>query len=66
MLTVVLGTQGLVHTLCASELIGLFFFNDLFTLCALVFCLCVCLCGVLNPLELEFQTVGSCHMDARN
>lgn len=35
-------------------------------LCALVFCLHVCLCeGVRSP-ELELQTVASCHMGAGN
>jgi len=36
-----------------------------FILCALVFCLCVCLCvRVWDPLELELQTVVSCHVGA--
>jgi hypothetical protein len=55
-----------VHTITAWLLFS--FFNDLFisTLCALAFCLHVCLCVGVKSLGTGLQTVASCHVVAGN
>jgi hypothetical protein len=56
-------TTNLLSLLAHSLSLSLFFKKYfIFSSCALVFCLHTCICEGVGPLELELQTVVSCHV----